>query len=243
MPRYPSKTILIQDVLGEARELVAVEEARLQLKSVGRMFYNFAIAELHNVIGYIDEESLLTDTAVDIPAIATKYYSKDLAASAYFDNYDKIKAIYATNGLDMVQGFPVTVTEFLSHRANGSAKYPYGDGLVYTEIGTSVHAVFGTDVILNTPTLRIVYKRQPQFVTNAQYLTGYVDIPDKYYPLLVSRIASLAEMRNGVTEKALVLVKQSYEQLLAAADPVIKAKLMDSLTYRPTTLGSNIDVK
>ncbi|MFA5773025.1 MAG: hypothetical protein WC974_09870, partial [Thermoplasmata archaeon] len=61
--------------------------------------------------------------------------------------------------------------------------------------------------------------------------------------LLVSRIASLAEMRNGVTEKALVLVKQSYEQLLAAADPVIKAKLMDSLTYRPTTLGSNIDVK
>lgn len=244
MPRYPSNTILVTSVVGEARELIAVEEARLQLNPLGRMFYNIALGELHAILGYIDEESLLTETQVTDPTISNKYYSKDLAEVVAFSNLDKVKTVYAFNGRDVIiEGFPVSVTELVSHRASGAAKYPYEDGLVYTEVGTNLMVVFGNNLTLNSPSLYAVYKRQPSFVTKELYTTAYIDVPDKYYPLLALRIASLAELRNGVTEKALVLVKQSYEQLLAAVDPAIKSKLMDSLTYKPTTIGSNVGEK
>lgn len=240
MPRFPSKTILVKDVIGEARELIAVEDARLQLKSLGRVFYNMAISEIHIILGYVDEESLL-DTAILNPITNYgRYYYTNMAGIPTLDKYDKVKSVWAECSSGIITGYPVSLTEFNTHRANSSAKFPYNESFVYTEIGTMINIVFGADVNLDSMQISVQYKRQPNFVTSDNYNIEYIDLPDKYYPLLVNRIASLAEIRNGISDKSLTFVKQTYDQLLASVDPTIKAKIMGSLTYKSTTLGDNV---
>lgn len=243
MPHYVSKKILAKDVIGWAIELAAVEETRLAQNSIGRTYYNMAIAEIQNFLGFIDVEALMTSAAIDVTSPSGKYKSVDISADTDLDTYDKIVNLELTNGasttLVQIQTFPLPIKEFLRHKSNmtsgaySGAIHPYEEAAIYTLYGGKLDILWGASTpTIATPLCTVYFTRQLNLLTSSNHASAYIDIPDKYVPLLVNRIASYAELREGITDKSLVMVKNSYEQLLAPVDPQVRAKVMDSLQFK-----------
>ena len=297
MPLFTSRNILAKDIIGWAEELAAVEEARLTLKSVGRTFYNMSVAEIHNILGYVDVESLLIKQAITLATPTGQYYSVSLltagastqtsgtltvgiryrmndwktaddftnvgapsnadgveftaigttpttwAASSILQqlplyNYDKIVAIEIANSTSQLQVFPLPINEFLRHKSGSTtytgALHPYEEAVIYTINDYYLHLLFGKSITLSSPTGYLYFTRQPSILNEQNYETQYMDIPDKYAPLLANRIAAYAEMRQGITDKAMAVVQNSYNQLLAPLDAQMKSKIQDSFQFKPT---------
>lgn len=247
MPLYPSINILAKDIIGWAQELAAVEEARLTIKSIGRTYYNMAVAEIYNLIGYVDAESLMNENSIDISTPLGKYKNAPIytvSTEEDFISYDKVVAVEVTNGADTtlvsLQCFPLPIKEFLRHKANTSAGvcagalHPYEEGVVYTIVGNSLRIIWGTTITIATPLCTVFYTRQPTILTTSNFDTAKMDLPDKYAPLLANRIAAYAEMRQGISDKSMALVQNSYQQILAPLDAAQRSKLIDSFQFTPT---------
>ena len=301
MPMYGSRNILAKDIIGWAQELAAVEEARLALNSLGRTYYNMAIAEIYTLLGYVDTEALLQRMSLTLGVASGQYLAVSLltggtatqtsgtltvglryrmndwktaddfvnvGAPSNADgieftaigttpttwtagsvlqvlplyNYDKIVSLEAGNGSPAagLQCFALPIAEFLRHKANASggapagALHPYEESVIYTIQDTTLHVLFGKSVTLASPSLILYYTRQPMILNAANWETGYMDLPDKYAGLLANRIAAYAEMRQGISDKSMAVVQQSYQQMGAALDPALRAKIMESFQFKPT---------
>ncbi len=303
MPMFGSRTILAKDIIGWAQELAAVEEARLTLNTLGRVYYNMAIAEIYNIIGYIDVEALMQRQLLTIGSPTGKYFGLSLLTAGAAEqtsgtltvgnryrindwitadnflnvgapsnadgieftaigttpttwtassklqqvplyNYDKIVGLEVTNGaagtLVNLQAFPLPLNEFLSHKANFSAgapagaKHPYDESLVYTIADLTLHLLWGSTITIATPAAYIYYTRQLSILNLANFETAYMEVPDKYAPLLAQRIAAFAEMRQGINDKSMAVVQASYQNLLAPLDAQVRSKIMDSFQFRPS---------
>ena len=296
MPMFTSRNILAKDIIGWAQELVAVEKARLALDTIGRTYYNMAIAEIHNILGYIDVESLMIKQSLTLATPTGQYYSVSLltagastqtsgtltvgmryrintynasdnflnvgassnasgveftaigttpttwTASSILQqiplyNYDKIVALEVINSTSQLQAFPLPINEFLRHKSGSTtftgALHPYEEAVVYTINDYFLHLLFGKSITLASPSAYIYFTRQPAILNSSNYSTQYMDIPDKYAPLLANRIAAYAEMREGISDKAMAVVQSSYSQLLSSLDPMMKAKIYDSFQFKP----------
>lgn len=244
MPHFVSKTILAKDIIGWAEELAAVEEARLSLASLGRTFYNMAVAEIQNLLGYVDVESLMMSATIDVTSPTGKYKSVDISADSDLNSYDKIINLELMNGasttLIQIQTFPLPIKEFLRHKSNmtsgaySGAVHPYEESAIYTLYGSKLDVLWGKDTAsIATPTCTVYFTRQFTLLTTTNWGSAYMDVPDKYAPLLANRIAAYAEMRQGITDKAMAVVQNSYNQMMLPLDSQIKSKLMDSFQFKP----------
>jgi len=238
MPRIPSKTIKIGDAIRLANELVDNDEARKLIKSLGVMYYNTAVQEIYLLLNYIDVESLTQKKGVNLTSISAKHYMSDLNADEDFDSYDKILQLEIVQDSTTLDLQRVQLDEFLHHKQFGSAQFPYNASVIYAEIDNTLEFLWGQDLSVSTPTCTVYFTKQPTIYTSADYTTAYIEVPDKYFSLLTNRIASYAEMRNGISNNALAMVKMAYEQLLASANPVIASKFINSLQSNEVNNGS-----
>lgn len=261
-----SKLIKAKDAIGEARELVGVEEARISLASIGRTFYNMAVAEIHNLLLYIDTESLTKFIQLDLDGLTEKYLALDMSEVDGFAGYDKITALEILNGiadppepepeeepeepsLIGLQSFILPIKEFLRHKsymANATytgAKHPYQESVIYTITDNILHILWGEAIIIQEPAGLLYFIRQPEILTIENYDTANIDVPDKYYSVLVNRIAAYAELRQGITDKAVAMSQQSFNQMMTPLEPQLRAKLMDSFqlksTFTPNETSNN----
>ncbi|MHB9147704.1 MAG: hypothetical protein ACYC2U_04720 [Candidatus Amoebophilus sp.] len=158
-------------------------------------------------------------------------------------NYDKIVSLEMTNSssttLVGLQCFGLAMAEFLRHKSNSAsgipagAMHPYEESVVYSIADTVLHILLGSSITASSPAAYIYYTRQPQILNAANFDTAYMDLPDKYAGLLANRIAAYAELRQGISDKSMALVTQSYQQMGAALDPQLRAKIMESFQFKP----------
>lgn len=269
-----SKNILAKDIIAEARELVGIEEARLSLASVGRIFYNMAISDIYTLLLYIDVESLLDSITLTVPFDSSyqldsdnPYTEIDLSTIIEVGIYDKISTLEMENyhvavppstelgDKYLLESFELPLKEFLRHKSRYDkgtsitsptrqlgAGHPYNEAVVFTLSGNKLLILYGENVAIALPINgfgdsvlgKLYYTRQPILLTITNYDTAMIDVPDKYYSLLVNRIAAYAELRSGITDKAVVLSQNSMNQIIAPLEPQLRAKIMDSFQLKPT---------
>lgn len=156
-------------------------------------------------------------------------------------NYDKIVSLEITNnsGAAGLQAFALPIAEFLRHKANITttplgALHPYEESAIYSIQDYVIHILFGISITIATPAATLYYTRQPMILNEANFSSAYMDLPDKYAGLLANRIAAFAEMRQGISDKSMAVVNQSYQQMGATVDPQLRAKIMESFQFKPT---------
>lgn len=224
MPSRDSN-ILAKDVIADARSLVYMEDTRLQNPAVGRNFYNSAVLEMYTLLGYIDKESI---TASANTTMTSKVC--DLS-EASFDDYDNIEAIYIPETDVEFRG--LSVPDFARLEIKRTIGYPYQDCIVYTVVGSTIKFLFGSSVKkLSDPALVVYFTKQPTALLTVNYETAKLDLPRKYYPLIVNRIASYYELSVGMEERFTLLYKTGIEVLTASLDSVVQNKIVQSLRLR-----------
>ena len=235
MPRIPSKTVLARDVIGQAVELVSLEDARKLIKSLRIQYYNLAINEIYtNLLSLIDVESTIQYAeSIWNSGDFDRHFVLDLSTDTDFDSYDTIVDIQIYDDLVIPEFYDVErlpLQDFLKHKKHRKAMPPYDEMFIYTEYRSKVEIMHGDNVdALASGIVGIYFKKQPTQMTSANFDTLYMELPDKYLSLLVARIASYAELAVGVSEKAFAMVKMSYEQLLGSVEPTLRTKIMGTL--------------
>lgn len=230
----PSLTYLAKDVIGQGIAQAADRDHN-KLDLAARVgIYNFALSELFTIVGFIDTEAWLANTFGTIPTSGdTPKHGKLTFTTEQIDSINAIK--FKDTGVHSAiqyESYVISLKDFLVHLRNGAAQSPYDDGIVYTQINKVIEYLIGENISANYNEITgdIYYRRVPIFLTVATYETAKLDAPDKFYALLVNRIASLVESQKGITDKSLVLVKTAYEQLLASVDSTVKAGILKSLS-------------
>lgn len=237
MARTPSYSLLAKDAIGQALNISTVKTVEDRAKRIND--YNMAIAEIYNILGFIDTNVYLeilpniTASMYGFPKCGTIDLSIDSMKS-----WDKIIEleilIRAGDDIEYSQvdgGEEVDYSTFSSHRGFKCGIDPYDESVIFTVVKDKIYFLVGESLgyKFNTVKFNIVYRRQPVILVSAQWDYEKVDLPDKYWALLVNRIASIIEFRAGIADKAMAMVKMSYEQLLSTIDPVVKASIMKSL--------------
>lgn len=230
MPEIPVGTILAKDLIGQALELSFVEDARLLGTSVKCNYYNMSLSFIHAILLYIDNESLLTEIVTTNSAGQyPKHRICDYSATAYND----IMAVSAriASPLKYFECFRLSVDDFLKHKANQKAMYPYSEAIVYTELNQRIDFIVGESITENPDDIVFTAYMSRSFtvLVEANYATEYVDIPAKYYGLLILLIAAFSELRKGINDKSFGMVKVAVELLLANVEPAVKSKIMTTL--------------
>ena len=127
---------------------------------------------------------------------------------------DKIVEIWdSTYG----QCVKVDIGEFYSIGRSGFEHKSYDSDIVWTQIGNSIYLKNGSKCI-SPGTKTVIYQRQPSYPTLYD-ATEYVDIADKYVPLLVKRIYTYLILQTEVdVPKNLAQEMQTdYAQIAAFA--------------------------
>jgi hypothetical protein len=231
MSRIPSTSILAKDVIGQAVELAGVEEVRQLLRSIGITYYNYAINELHNILSIIEPDSLLATANLTPSSTSQTEKFTNLPFSTI--NYDQIKNLLvkeASGTSNFYEAEYLPFEQFARHKNNKGAMYPFNYGFVYTVTNTGILMVMGEalSIEMNAIVPTLIYKIQPVLLTPATYSSAYMFAPDKYLPVLANRITSYAEIRKGISENAMVMVKKSYEEMLATVESQSRAKILGS---------------
>jgi len=231
----PSLTMLAKDVIGQGIAQAADRDHdKLDIATrVG--IYNFVISELFTILGFVDHEAWLNVSDAIIPTAGDNTNHGLLTLTT--ELVDKIDAIKFTNVPDVeekfqFEGYACPLRDFLSHLRNGSALSPYDEGVIYTQRNKVIEFLMGegTGTLVSEIAAYIYYRKVPTILTVSLYETAKFEAPDRYFALVVNRIASLVESQKGITDKSLVLVKTAYEQLLASVDPTVKAGILKSLS-------------
>lgn len=233
MARIPSTKILAKDVIGQAEELASVDDARKLIKRLGILYYNNAISELYNIlliadINEFDTTASMSVASSNLSASSTRVYVGNLSHSN-FDNINDIKSIVCLTASKSIECLPVDKQSIDTYKFLKEADFPYNESIIYCVNGLSLDIVFGKDVSVSTPVFTITYRKNLTLLTTDNYDSLYIEVPQNYLHLLVNRISSYAEIRNGFDNNSLSTVKLIYEQMLSNIEPSLKKKVIDSL--------------
>ena len=235
MAKTPSDSLLAKDAIGQALSISSkkAKEDRAQLIND----YNMAIAEIYNILGLIDS-GVYIKTLPEVSASMNKFPKAGIISLSTISKWDKIlelEILQSSGGsgsyLPVDNGIEVDYSIISNNRGFRGAIDPYDESIIYAIVENSIYFLVGENLLYTYSNVKfnIVYRRQPTILLLSQYDYEKIDVPDKYWSLLVNRIASIIEYRNGVFDKALTMVKVSYEQLLGSVDPLLKASIMKSL--------------
>jgi len=232
MARTPSYSLSAQDAIGQALHISSVKPVEDRAARIND--YNMAIAEIYLILGFIDTEAY-TKLSPNLPATMYSFPKCGYVNIDTLASWDKILEVEALDtafpSLPVDNLEKVDYSTFSSHRPYKAAIDPYDESVIYTIVGNRIYFLIGESLEYRFDNIqfKIVYRRQPSMLDKTNWVSEKIDLPDKYWSLLVNRMASLIEFRSGVVDKALAMVKMSYEQLLSTVDPVIKASIMKSL--------------
>lgn len=233
MARIPSKNILAKDIIGQAEEIASVEDARKLVKRLGIVYYNNAISEIYNIllmadINEFDNDAIMSVEEENLESSSARVYIGDLSDNN-FDNINDIKNIMCLTSSKNIQCIPVDRNSINSYKELKEADFPYNGSIIYNLKGLSLDIIFGKDVVVSTPIFTITYRKNLTILTSENYNSLYIELPQNYSHLLVNRIASYAELRNGINNNSLSTVKMVYEQILSNIEPSLKRKIIDSM--------------
>ena len=235
MGRVPSSEILAKDVIGYAQELVREDSARRLIRSLGIQYYNQSILEIYNISILINPNEYNirgnlsdADSNLSVSSESDKIYNGDLTSTG-FDKYDKIMNAVCLNDDERVECFGIDSNEFNSYYNLGEAPFPYEDSIVYSLREGYMDLCFGEDITPSTPVITVLFRTTPVFLTDSNYESAYMGISDRYFPLLTNRIASLAEIRRGITDNTMSIVKMLYDQMISELNPDIQLRIKKML--------------
>jgi len=234
MAKTPSYSLLAKNAIGQALNISTVKTTQDRAEHIND--YNMAIAEIYNILGFVDTEAYL-EIELALAGAMYGFPKCGIINLANIISWDKIIELEIMEGGGNSNPMPldncerVDYSTFSSHRSFRAAIDPYDESVIYAVVKDKVYFLVGEalNYTFNNIVFNIIYRRQPTILVKAQWDYEKVDLPDKYWALLVNRIASLIEFRAGVPDKAMAMVKMSYEQLLGSVDPVVRASLMKSL--------------
>ena len=232
MANSPSKSIKVIDLVGAAIDVVNAHEARILNESMRIVYYNQAMQELYTFINVIDNESYLDTQTLTLGAGVAAYHRiGDMSADTNFDDYDRVSYVEITNDAAYIDVYKIPLAEFERYRVQGSVLYPYANSIIYTEIGGKLHVLIGTDITVGTLVCNVVFRRQATLVSSSDYSSAYMDLANKYYPLILNKIASIIERKIGVTEKSLAMLQANFQQLSMGLDSAARSAIMETLEY------------
>ena len=127
-------------------------------------------------------------------------------------NFDKIVAIYDSEYGECIF---VTPQEFASIGRADFGHKSYDDDIIWTQIGSNVYFRNGSQII-SPGTKTMWYQRQPSYPVNFDD-TEYVDIADKWIPLLLKRIYTLMilQSENDIPKNLHEEMQLDYAQISA----------------------------
>jgi len=240
MARTPSYDLLAKDAIGQALDISAVKTVEDRGQRIND--YNMAVSEIYNILGYIDTEAyIITKDGVDGLMNGFNKCGYIDTSIADMKNLDKIIEIEAYAAIvqpgDYIsyETFKISESDFIKHKRHKVAIDPYDETIIYAVRNNRVDYLIGEslDILFNSIRFNILYRRQPTILVINNWITEKIDLPDKYWALLVNRIASLIEYRSGIVDKALTMVKMTYEQLLVNVDSTVKSTFLKSLDTPP----------
>lgn len=239
MPRIPSNTLLAKDAVGQAMEIAGIG-TDLRDRELRINDYNMAVSEVYLILGHIDTEAYLTIESDVVPGagdLTTQgILDISIAGLAGFDKIVNLEAFATATRGTLYSTEKMSYDDFVNHKETGAAIDPYERTVIYTLIGNAIHTLIGEDLsplVYDGLKYDIIYRRQPSILLLGGWDSEKVDLPDKYWSLLVNRIASLIEWRKGITQGALASVKMTYEQLLANVEPALKSAIIESIDTPP----------
>lgn len=232
MAKTPSTNFYAKDVIGQGLNISTNKAKQDRAQLIGD--YNMAVAEIYNILGFIDTQAYL-EIASGITSTMDRSPKCGIIDLTAILSWDKIIELEILNISDppmpIDNGEEVDYSIYSGNRSFGAAIDPYDESVIFTVVKNSIRYVIGEslDYVFNTILFNVVYRREPTILVISQYDFERMDVPDKYLSLLANRIASLIEYRAGIFDKSLAMVKTSYEQLLGSVDPIVRASLMKSL--------------
>jgi hypothetical protein len=216
-------SILAKDIIADAKSLVNMEDTRLQTEAIGRNYYNSALLEVYMLLSYVDKDSMLGSDVLSS--------TNNICDISSITDYDKIETVLIA-GKD-IEFSPISLTDFLRFERKGLVGFPHSESGVYTILGNQIKFLIGKDVAkLTNPDLTVYYTELPTYLTKDVHNTLMLDLPMKYYPLIVNRIASYYELSLGKDERFMMLFKTGVELLTATLDSSVQNKLLQSLELR-----------
>lgn len=235
MGRVPSSDILAKDVIGYAQELVSEDDARDLIQNLAIQYYNQAILEIYNIVLLINPTEYDNYTTMSsansnlsTTSISDKIYEGDLSSTG-FDDYDEIINMRCDNDDDLIECTEVNRAEFNTYFEAGEAGFPYEDSIIYSIREGSIDFCFGENIHPSTPTFTVRFRRIPTLLNSSNYDTLYMGVSDRYFPLLSNRIASFAEIKKGVKDNTLVIVKFLYEQMMSELNTEVQTRIKKML--------------
>lgn len=223
---------MVIDLVGAAIDVVNSHEARVLNESMRIVYYNQAMQELYSYINIIDNESYLDVQELTLAAgVASYHKAGNMTTDANFDDYDRVSYVEITNDGTYVDVYKVPLAEFQRYKVQGSVLYPYANSMIYTEIGGNIHVLIGDEITPGVLVCNVTFRRQATLVDSSDYATAYMDLANKYYPLILNKIASIIERKIGVSEKSLATLKMNMEQLAMGLDAAARSALMQTLEY------------
>ena len=234
MSRVPSANIKAKDVIGYAQDLVSEDNTRNLIQSLGIQYYNSAVQEIYNIVLLIDPYEY--DNYADISSAlgnlsilsGDKFYTGDLN-HVNFNNFDEIVSVRCDNGELKPECLRVPPTEFDTYFNYGSAGFPFEDTIIYCHRENKIDFCFGENIDVESPVFHVKIRKYPTLLSKTNYNSAMMAVADKYHPLLTNRIASYAELKKGIVNNTLSIVKLLYDQMISKLDYNIQTSIKKRL--------------
>jgi len=215
-----SNTFLIREVISAARELAHSTSQHDIISGQEKNIYKSAVLEIFNMIGFIEDPTYNRDIQLG--------ETHEIYGGIYWDiedprykvinltllKYDKIISVE-----DSIVGEGVKIdsySKFANLRYSQFKNTNYSESMIWIEREQSVHILYGENAQLGG-VLTFNYRRLPVFPLLLEHWnTWYMDLPDKYYPVLLHRMASmiLYQKTGQNLEPSLKFIEMYYNALL-----------------------------
>jgi hypothetical protein len=200
MPQVPSTRWTAFDVLSSSRELAKTVDQKKVVQEQGKYFYKIALSEIVTLLNSSLDPSYHTSVALTV--IGDNANISDVL-------YDRIISIEDTNVGQCVE---VGSQEFASLGRLKFQHKSYGDDIVWCLYGNTIRFKNGDKITPGTKTMW--YQRQPVYPVDFSD-TEYVDLADKWIPLLIMKIYTLMILQNEPDiPKNIAQEMQTYYQLI-----------------------------
>jgi hypothetical protein len=230
MPRVPSQRWKVVDVLSTVRELAKSTNQSRVLSEQGKYFYKSALSEIVALLNNSTDPSYFTGpTTLTLSTTISSASTIAVATIGTTLQYDRLVSIAFE---DWGHAVKVTANEYFSIGRPDFQHHSYADDIVWTQMGDVIHFSAGIAITGTASTAGLFYQRQPNYPTN--WTSDYVDLADRWVPLLIKRIHTLMILqteadipRNLHQEMAL-----DYESIGAYAQAEVLNKRRDTAVKR-----------
>lgn len=170
----------------------------------------------------------------DVVLVAVIKSLSTVTASLSNVRYDNVVAIHSSNA-----GFciPVSPSEFFSVGRTDFPHTSYTDDVIWTQMGNTLYFKVGSKITSGIGTVVMYYQRQPNYpATDAEYTSTsvFVDLADKWMPLLVKRIYTycLLQTEVDIPKNLAQEMQLDYQAIINYAGAEMQNKMQKQLATK-----------